>query len=223
MVGIRRRTGPARGVAVWSSPPSRSHAAWLAVLPLALVMTFSVLPAAEAGRLPAPVRRVAAGVVLRFDGPSARAYPYRLGLTPTLDAAGFVVGQCTSFAAWWLNARGLPLGVVTVGPGGTGLFLNASSWDVAARSAGFAVGSRPVVGAVAQWHAGESSSRRDPDGGWHTIAAGAPGHVAIVVRVLPDGQAEWLDYGFDGQARLHLGSGFAPRYLYLGVSPPRDS
>ena len=45
-----------------------------------------------------------------------------------------------------------------------------------------------MVGAVAQWHAGEVSARRDAAGEWHTTAAGSSGHVAIVVKVLPDGQ-----------------------------------
>jgi surface antigen len=195
--------------------------AWLSAIPLALALTFSVLPTAEAGQLPSPVRRVDARLALRSTGPDATAYPYRVGPAPGLDASGFVIGQCTSFAAWWLHSRGLSLGVVTVGPSGPGWFLNASSWDAAARAAGLSVGSVPVVGAVAQWHAGERSSGRDPGGSWHRMTAGHTGHVAIVVRVLPDGQAEWLDYGFGGQARLHHGLGFAPRYLYLGVTPPQ--
>jgi len=40
------------------------------------------------------------------------------------------------------------------------------------------------------------------------------------VRVLPDGRAEWLEQGFAGRPALHRGTGFAPRYLYLGVTPP---
>ncbi|HEY6797613.1 MAG TPA: CHAP domain-containing protein [Kineosporiaceae bacterium] len=208
--------------ALGAVPGPRGHrTGWLAAVPLALALTFSVFPSAQAGRLPVLVRRVTPGLVLQAVGPAATEYPYRAGATPGLDAAGFVIGQCTSFAAWWLNSRGLPFGVVTMGPRGAGWFLNASSWDAAARAAGFAGGSRPAVGAVAQWRAGESSRRRDPDGTWHLVSAGAAGHVAIVIRVLPDGQAEWLDYGFGGRAVLHHGFGFAPRYLYLGITPPR--
>ena len=201
-------------------PARPRHALWLAALPVGLALMFSMLPAAEAGQLAFPIRRPAAGVTLRATGPAATAYPYTVGAAPALDAYGFVTGQCTSFVAWWLNGRGMPFGVVTMGPGGTGWFLNASTWDAAARKAGYAFGARPVVGAIAQWHAGESSGRRDADGSWHTIKAAEAGHVAVVVRVLPDGQVDWLDYGFGGHPVLHRGSGFAPRYLYLGVAPP---
>jgi surface antigen len=189
----------------------------LALVPVGLAASLVVVPAAQAGLLPSLVRRPAPSAHLTDTGPDATAYPYRPGSTPSLDDYGFVAGQCTSFVAWWLNTRGLPFGVVTVGPGGTGWFLYASSWDGAARQAGYGVGSRPVVGAIAQWRAGESSRWTDPDGTRHTVTAGRPGHVAIVVRVLPDGEAVWLDYGWSGLPQLHRGRGFAPRYLYLGV------
>ena len=207
----------APGLTPWVGRRLRRGLVGLSMVPPLL---FGVLPAAEAGRLPLLVRRPAAGAVLRVDGPPASAYPYRVGAAPTLDAYRFVTGQCTSFAAWWLDTRGLPLGVLTVGPGGPGVFLNASSWDTAARDAGYRVGTRPVVGALAQWHAGERSFEHRADGRWYQPRAGSSGHVAVVVRVLPDGEAEWLDYGVGGRAQLHRGRGFAPRYLYLGVSPP---
>lgn len=192
----------------------------LAAVPVAVMAAFAVLPAADAGALPTPVRVAPAGAQLVLGGSLPTDYPYRAGLAPSLDAYGFVVGQCTSFAAWWLNAHGLPFGVITIGPGGTGRFLNASSWAGAARSAGFSVGARPVVGAVAQWTAQEPSFRMGDDGAVRLITAGPPGHVAVVTRVLPDGQAEWVEYGWGGRPSLHLGRGHAPRYLYLGVQPP---
>jgi surface antigen len=184
-----------------------------------LLLAERLLPAADA--LTVPLRVVDRGTRLSEAGPAPTQYPYRPGSNPlALDANGFVVGQCTSFVAWWLGAHHVPLAVLTVGPSGTGSFLNASGWDTAARTAGFHVGQRPVVGAVAQWHAGERSSSRDSDGRQWVFAAGEPGHVAVVTAVLPDGQAEWVEYGWQGRPQLHEGHGWAPRYLYLGVAPP---
>lgn len=184
-----------------------------------LLVAERLLPAADA--LTVPLRVVDRGARLSDGGPAPTQYPYRPGSNPlALDANGFVVGQCTSFVAWWLGAHHVPLAVLTVGPRGTGSFLNASIWDTAARTAGFAVGRRPVVGAVAQWHAGERSRSRDSDGRWWLFAAGEPGHVAVVIGVLPDGQAEWVEYGWQGRPQLHEGHGWAPRYLYLGVTAP---
>jgi len=191
-----------------------------ALLALAPVLALVVMPAARAGELPFPVRRPGGAVLRTAGGPAPSSYPYRVGPAPALDAYGFVIGQCTSFVAWWLNRRGVPFGVITVGPRGAGWFLNASSWDAAARAAGFAVGPRPVVGAVAQWRAGERSPATGDGGDPRIDVAGDTGHVAVVVRVLPDGRAEWLEQGFAGRPALHRGTGFAPRYLYLGVTPP---
>jgi surface antigen len=194
---------------------------WLVALPVWLALSVVVVPAAVAGALPMPIRAPAATARLSSSGPAATEYPYRSEAAPALDAYGFVARQCTSFVAWWLNSRGLPFGVITMGRGGLGWFLNASTWDAAARAAGYGVGSRPVVGAIAQWHAGETSRQVGSDGVLHSMTAGETGHVAVVVRVLPDGEVEWLDYGSGGRPELHQGRGVAPRYLYLGVTPPK--
>jgi surface antigen len=184
-----------------------------------LLVAERVLPAADA--LTVPLSVVDPGTRVSGRGPAPTRYPYRPGANPlALDAKGFVVGQCTSFVAWWLGARHVPLAVLTVGPRGTGGFLNASTWDTAARTAGFSIGRQPVVGAIAQWHAMERSPSRDGDGREWTFTAGEPGHVAVVIAVLPDGQAEWAEYGWKGRPELHEGHGWAPRYLYVGVSPP---
>lgn len=197
----------------------RALLASVVLLASLLLLAERLLPAADA--LTVPLRVVDRGTRLSEAGPAPTQYPYRPGSNPlALDANGFVVGQCTSFVAWWLGAHHVPLAVLTVGPGGTGSFLNASGWDTAARTAGFHVGQRPVVGAVAQWHAGERSSSRDSDGRQWVFAAGEPGHVAVVTAVLPDGQAEWVEYGWQGRPQLHEGHGWAPRYLYLAVTPP---
>ncbi len=183
---------------------------------------FQVLPSANAMTL--PIRVAGSHPKLDPSGPKPSSYPFKAGLGPfTLDTFGFVVGQCTSFVAWWLNAHGVPMAVLTVGPHGTGSFLNASTWDAGAARAGFSQGSVPVVGAVAQWHAGERSLQRTADGSDVQVAAARTGHVAVVVAVLPDGEAQWVEYAWRGRATLHAGHGWAPRYLYLGVSPPRTA
>lgn len=172
------------------------------------------------GGLSLPVRVAGARARLVLPGVGAAGYPFAEARVPlALDPYGFVAGQCTSFAAWWLNAHGVPLAVITVGPDGPGSFLNASTWDRAAQAAGFRVGRVPVVGAVAQWHAGERSAHSTPVGGRREMAAGSSGHVAIVTAVLADGEAVWEEYGWHGAAQLHVGHGWAPRYLYLGVAP----
>ena len=165
-----------------------------------------------------PVRVAGGATQAGLDVPAV-AYPYERSRAP-FDEYGFVAGECTSFAAWWLNRQGVPFGVLTVGTRGTGRFLNASTWDGAARAAGWRVGDVPVVGAVAQWHAGERSLRLRSDGSASTFVAGGPGHVAIVTKVYPDGTAQWVERGWGDRDEVHVGRGAAPRYLYIGVRPP---
>jgi surface antigen len=155
-------------------------------------------------------------------GPSAEAYPLAGQRGPALDPWGFVARQCTSYAAWYLNAHGVPFRVLTRGPGGEGLFTSARSWDRAAATAGFAVRSTPAVGSIAQWDPGESSppapaGDRSPAHHQHdVVTAGRYGHVAVVRRVLRDGAVVVSEYnGADG--RFHVQVTRAPRYLYIGV------
>lgn len=209
----RARRGPLRWVL-----RALSRTAALAVTAVLAVLLAGFL-GSGARALTLPVR-VAGDAGLRLDrSVAAAAYPYDRRQAP-LDRFGFVAGECTSFAAWWLNAHGVPFGVVTVGPRATGRFLNASTWDGAARAAGWPVGDVPVVGAIAQWHAGETSTRERADGSPVTFVAGKPGHVAVVTEVFPDGTAQWQEYGWGGRAELNVARGTAPRYLYIGVAPP---
>ena len=182
----------------------------------ALLLVGTLASGARAVGMPV---RVAGGATQAGAGLAAVDYPYEDSRAP-FDEYGFVAGECTSFAAWWLNRQGVPFGVLTVGPGGTGRFLNASTWDRAARDAGWQVGRTPVVGALAQWHAGERSQRLRPDGSAVTFVAGRPGHVAVVTKVYPDGTAQWVERGWGGLDEVHVGRGTAPRYLYVGVRPP---
>ena len=179
----------------------------------ALLLVGTLASGARAVGMPV---RVAGGATQTGAGLAAVDYPYDRSRAP-FDEYGFVAGECTSFAAWWLNRHGVPFGVLTVGPRGPGRFLNASTWEDAARAAGWQVGTAPVVGAVAQWRAGERSQRLHADGTTATFVAGAPGHVAVVTKVYPDGTAQWVERGWGGLEEVHVGRGTAPRYLYIGV------
>ncbi len=153
----------------------------------------------------------ARGHVLRHDGPPLNAYPWATVTDPDqLDPWGFPMRQCTSYVAWFLNAHGLPFGRVTRGPVGIGHFDDASTWDAGARAAGYPISSVPVVGSVAQWRAGEGSLAGC------SYRAGDDGHVAVVVKVFPNGSVEVAEYnGTTRQFGVRVDRG-APRYLYIG-------
>jgi surface antigen len=151
-------------------------------------------------------------------GPAKTAYPWAGAGAPLLDPWGFVSRQCTSYAAWYLNAHGVPFGLLTRGPGGPGLFTSAGGWDDAAEAAGFPVRATPIVGSIAQWDPGEAS----PSGPGSPRAgevAGGHGHVAVVQEVNPDGSVLVSEYdGEDRSYDVHVTR--APRYLYIGVPAP---
>ena len=151
------------------------------------------------------------------SGPALDAYPLAGERGLRLDPWGFVVRQCTSYAAWYLNSRGVPFGWLTRGPGGEGLFTSAAGWDEAAAAAGFAVRATPAVGSIAQWDARESGPPVPArDGGHQVGTAGAFGHVAVVRAVRDDGSVVISEYdGDDGT--YHVRRTRAPRYLYIGV------
>jgi surface antigen len=152
-------------------------------------------------------------------GASTAAYPWATA-GPTLDPWGFVTRQCTSYAAWFLNAHGVPFGLLTRGPAGDGLFTSAGSWDGAAAAAGFPVRSTPVVGSIAQWDPGEASPAGPPGAAYVAGGTAGPyGHVAVVREVRADGAVVVSEYdGADGSFHVRLTR--APRYLYVGVSIP---
>jgi surface antigen len=150
--------------------------------------------------------------------PTADGYPLAAGRGLALDPWGFVARQCTSYAAWYLNAHGVPFGLLTRGPGGEGVFASAQSWARAAAAAGFPVRTTPAVGSIAQWNAGESSPPGPGDAAGSTVVtAGRYGHVAVVRRVLPDGEVVLDGYnGADGRYLVEVTR--APRYLYIGIA-----
>ena len=153
-------------------------------------------------------------------GPSAGAYPLAGEGGLALDPWGFVARQCTSYVAWYLNAHGVPFGLLTRGPGGEGLFTSAAGWDDAAAAAGFPVRSTPVVGSIAHWDPGDPSTTTSAGAAGAVLrvpgTAGRYGHVAVVQDVLPDGDVLVSEYdGADGTFDLRVTR--APRYLYVGV------
>jgi surface antigen len=206
-------------------PAGRGHGASAAVVRVAILLVvvgatcYQCLPFADARD----------GWLRR--GPSAGAYPWDGARGLLFDPWGFVARQCTSYVAWYLNAHGVPFGLRTRGPAGEGLFTSASDWDRAARAAGFAVRSTPVVGSIAQWDAGESSPPpRSPASAddvaavdYRPLTARGFGHVAVVQQVFDDGVVVISEYnGADGTYRVLVTR--APRYLYIGVGPdPRRS
>ena len=136
-------------------------------------------------------------------------YPYRADTTQSSDPWGFTKRQCVSFAAWELKQHG------TTVSNGSQHWGNARDWDEAARRLGRTVTTRPKVGAVAQWNAGERSTYYPDGGGTGTVTAGSYGHVAYVTNVYADGSVRVEQYNMFGNrafSAMHLR---APRYLYV--------
>jgi surface antigen len=156
-------------------------------------------PAPAAAPRPKPVRTV------------SDSYPYASDTTGASDEWGFTKRQCVSYVAWRLAGAGRPL------DNATQHWNSALDWDDTARRLGYRVSSRPSVGAVAQWNAGERSSYWSPgatrsDG---TYVAGSVGHVAWVVDVYDDGSVLVAQYNGTvdrGFSTMHV---TAPRYLSL--------
>ncbi|QXJ25625.1 CHAP domain-containing protein [Actinomadura graeca] len=86
-------------------------------------------------------------------GPVLKAgddYPYRNGDWDKPDRWNFFQRECTSFAAWRLNQRGVRFNNNYKGV----RWSNASNWDDAARRARIRVDKNPTVGSIAQWNSG---------------------------------------------------------------------
>lgn len=157
------------------------------------------------------------GVMALPAGASGDDYPWRTDSTWTADRWGFTKRQCVSFVAWRLAQRNQPVSNYTQHWG------SALDWDNTSRRLGVGIGSRPVVGAVAQWNAYESSTYYGsvstvPIG---TMKAGPSGHVGYVQGVHSDGSAVVAQYNMTGNRSYSLVRVKAPRYLYIGVAAPR--
>lgn len=139
-----------------------------------------------------------------------------------IDPWRFYNRECTSFVAWRLNrqlgATNYPGGpwkfsnfMVAKGVPGTGSgyvqFGNAGTWDAAASRLGYAVDATPAIGAVAQWHGGETS---------YNWSGSSMGHVGIVVAVASDGTVTMASYNAGVSGGYDLVSNIkAPRYLHI--------
>lgn len=140
-------------------------------------------------------------------------YPYRTYTSNVSDRWGFTVRQCVSFVAWREAQAGHPVSNASQHWG------NAANWDNTARARGVGIGSRPRVGAIAQWNAYERSAwyangSATPNG---TISAGGYGHVAWVRAVYSDGSALIEQYNMSGNRSYSSMRVKAPRYLYYRV------
>ena len=135
-------------------------------------------------------------------------YPYRTATTNASDPWGFTQRQCVSFTAWRLYQHGHSI------KNSTQQWGNASHWDEAARTLGTLVTTRPKVGAVAQWNAGERSTYYTSTGTGY-IQAGAYGHVAYVTAVYGDGSVRVEQYNMSGDRSFSAMHVKAPRYLYV--------
>lgn len=139
------------------------------------------------------------------------SYPYATDTSNGTDEWGFTKRQCVSYVAWRLAGVGRPIDNARQGWG------SALDWDDTAARLGYAISTRPTVGAVAQWNAGErsaywSGASSSSDG---TFVAGAEGHVAWVTAVHSDGSVDVAQYNGTGDRSYSTMRVKAPRYLSL--------
>ena len=143
-------------------------------------------------------------------------YPWRGASGVAADSWGFTLRQCVSWTAFKLAQRGAPL------DNRRDRWGNAANWDDAARRLGHGIGTRPVVGAVAHWNAGERGAAytgRSPKANGFVIGGGT-GHVGYVTGVHADGSAVVQHYNQDGKGTWSIVRVRAPRYLYVRVTAP---
>lgn len=137
------------------------------------------------------------------------SYPYRADTTQSSDPWGFTKRQCVSFAAWQLKQAGHAISNEGNRWG------DANHWDEAARANGVRLGVTPVVGAVAQWNANETSKYYPGKGRTGYVQAGGYGHVAVVLQTFADKSAIVGQYNMSGNRSYSTMHVKAPRYLYF--------
>jgi surface antigen len=152
-----------------------------------------------------------AATVVQAARTSPDSYPYAADTSGDSDEWGFTKRQCVSYVAWRLAQVGRPIDNERDHWG------SALDWDDTAKRLGYGVSTRPSVGAVAQWNAGEhsaywSGASASSDG---TFVAGAAGHVAWVTAVYSDGSVQVAQYNGTGDRSYSTMRVKAPRYLYL--------
>jgi surface antigen len=139
---------------------------------------------------------------------SSSSYPWASDTSGGNDTWGFTKRQCVSYVAWRLSRVGRPVW----SRDGWG---SASSWDDVARRRGVTVTTRPAVGSVAQWNAGERSTSYVSGSPRGTFYAGSYGHVAWVTQVYSDGTVQVAQYNGNGSRSYSTMRVKAPRYLRL--------
>lgn len=157
------------------------------------------------------------GLLALPAGAAGDDYPWRTDSTQSADRWGFTKRQCVSFVAWRMAQRNHPLSNASERWG------NAVTWDDTARRLGYGIGSRPVVGAIAQWNAGEASPFYSAGStvANGTMRAGGYGHVGYVQSVYSDGSVSVAQYNMNGNRSYSTARVKAPRYLYVSVAAPR--
>lgn len=120
---------------------------------------------------------------------------YPFGAIDVPDPWGFYTRECTSYAAWYWNAR---LGKHWSNVTGNG---DARDWPALATAQGYSVSSTPRVGAIVSWD------------------HGAYGHVAIVEKVYSNGNIDvseynWTPYIYDYRSNFDPYAYATPRYIY---------
>jgi hypothetical protein len=99
---------------------------------------------------------------------------------------GFPAGQCTEWA--FLMRPEVVVDALLAKPALRNW--NADHWASNAKAAGFSVGTKPAVGAIAVWQA-------------HVDGAGSVGHVAYVEQVRGDGAFYVSEEDFNGSPAVH--------------------
>lgn len=117
------------------------------------------------------------------------------------DPWSFLTSECTSYAAWYWNAKeGKNWYNTQPGRG------SARYWDEIARTLGYTVSSTPQIGGFVVW--------RGP-----LYAGDQWGHVAIVEAVYPDGtidvsEMNWARYSYTYRTRISPGNWGSYYYIY---------
>jgi surface antigen len=148
-----------------------------------------------------------------------KRYPYAAQTSPVaIDRWGTTERQCTGYVAWALNAMGVDFGMQDKSTNGrTVTFLAARGWAKAARQGGWLVSHTPVVGAVAQWRAHETSYWQTGRGR-ASFTAGSDGHVGMVTHVYRNGTVLIRQYNVGDPDRSYSTMhAKAARYLHIGV------
>jgi surface antigen len=213
---------PATSTAVWKAP---WRLGLVAIAVLVGLVVGRVAPAIASAGSGSSCDAVCAQAVVHEPGKATtfavrwNRYPYASQTRrEAIDRWGSVERQCTGYATWALNAMGVDFGMRDRGTNGRTVgFYSARGWARSARRGGWTVSHKPLVGAVAQWRAHETSHwllRR----GRASFTAASDGHVGIVTRVYRDGtvRIRQFNVGVPGRSYSTMRAK-APRYLYIGV------